>query len=178
MLSGSAPPVAVRLRLTGKVIPTRAATCCGRPRSRARRGKVCGRGTVAARRRRGDTDLSHGDIYTDFGPSGAAAVRTACRHCDCLRTATAARARKSTRAKRAVTPMHWKRRQPTWPLLVALAGLFALTLAVPAWWRRHDRRPARTRPQARIVSAPMHAAPVVVAHEPALPPLAERGAGA
>jgi hypothetical protein len=43
--------------------------------------------------------------------------------------------------------MPWKRRQPTWPYLVALGGLFLVTLAAPSWWQRRHAHAPTIRPR-------------------------------
>jgi hypothetical protein len=81
--------------------------------------------------------------------------------------------------------MTWKRRQPTWPYVVTVACLFALTLAAPAWWHRHQRSQATAdAPQTagipRSASTIVHPWPVPASAPqlaPALPPLAAGAPG-
>lgn len=75
--------------------------------------------------------------------------------------------------------MHWKRRQATWPYLVALGGLFVLTVAAPTWWRRHRVQHIAHQPQRveRAEKASWSRPEPVLAtaaadRAPALPPLA------
>ena len=73
--------------------------------------------------------------------------------------------------------MHWKRRQPKWPYMVALACLFALTLVAPRSWQRLREAPQvdaasrESQSQSHAVNDATRretAAPVLV-----LPPVAE-----
>jgi hypothetical protein len=81
--------------------------------------------------------------------------------------------------------MPWKRRQPTWPYLAALGGLFLVTLAAPSWWqRRHAHAPTAgaRRPVDQglaAISDPWRMpapAPQLSEQAPTLPPLANAGA--
>jgi hypothetical protein len=71
--------------------------------------------------------------------------------------------------------MSWKRRQSTWPYVVALGCVFALTLAAPSWWRhRRDQSAERDAARGERIAAPAAPRAGQSASAPSLPPLARQ----